>query len=223
MINLSSKTLAQVGSGVAVSGYDRTVLRPGIVHIGVGNFHRVHQAVAVEDCLHLPDHENWGICGVGLGDGEAARAKAAAFAGQDGLYTVTACWPDGRVSARVVGAMIEYLHAPADPEAVLRRLAAPDTRIVSLTITEGAYNIDEASALFLLDTPDVVHDLPASRRGPPSASSSRRCSADGRPGCRRSPCCSATTSSTTATPRGLPSPRSPAPVTPAWRIGSRPT
>lgn len=159
MINLSSKTLAQVGPGVAVPGYDRTALRPGIVHIGVGNFHRVHQAVAVEDCLHLPDHEGWGICGVGLGDGEAARAKAAAFAGQDGLYTVTTCWPDGRVSARVVGAMIEYLHAPADPEVVLRRLVAPDTRIVSLTVTEGAYNIDEATALFVLDTPDVVHDL----------------------------------------------------------------
>lgn len=159
MTGLSNETLVRLGPGVAVPGYDRTALRPGIVHLGVGNFHRVHMAMAIDDCLHLPGHANWAIVGVGLLDGAAARAKAAAYAAQNGLYTVTTCWPDGRVAARVVGAMVDYLHAPSDPEAVLAQLAAPATRIVSLTITEGGYAIDEASGAFDLTAPGVREDL----------------------------------------------------------------
>lgn len=161
---LSNATLARLGPAAAIPGYDRTALRPGIVHLGVGNFHRVHMATVIDDCLHLPGHSDWAIVGVGLLDGVAARAKAAAYAAQDGLYTVTTCWPDGRAAARVVGAMVGYLHAPADPEAVLARLTAPSTRIVSLTITEGGYAIDEASGTFDLTAPGVREDLAG---GPP--------------------------------------------------------
>lgn len=139
--------------------YDRKRVTPGIAHIGVGNFHRVHQAIAIEHCLHLPGHESWGIVGIGLGDGPGAAAKAAAYARQDHLYSVTEFGANGSAATRVVGAMIDYLHAPRDPDAVLRLLADPAIRIVSLTITEGGYNIDEASGAFRLDEPAVAADL----------------------------------------------------------------
>lgn len=159
MIALSEATLRQLGPEIAVPGYDRKALRAGIVHFGVGNFHRTHQAIYIDACLHRPGQEAWGIVGVGLTDGPAARAKAAAYAAQDCLYSVSEFSPEGGAQTRVIGAMIDYLHAPTDPEAVLARLAHPDTRIVTLTITEGGYNIREGDGAFMLDTPDIAHDL----------------------------------------------------------------
>jgi mannitol 2-dehydrogenase len=156
---LSKETLGRLGPSVAVTAYDRSALRAGIVHFGVGNFHRVHLAVYVDRCLAKPGSEAWGICGVELMDSPANRAKAEAYKSQDYLYTVTESAPDGTAQTRVIGAMIDYLHAPADPEAVARRLAHPDTHIVSLTITEGGYNLDEATGAFNLDNPDVKSDL----------------------------------------------------------------
>jgi len=159
MTVLSEANLGKFGSTVAVPAYDREAVRPGIVHFGVGNFHRVHLAVYVDRCLERGGDENWGICGVELIDTPANREKAQAYRSQDYLYTVTECAPDGAATVRVIGAMVDYLHAPSDPEAVLRRLAHPDTRIVSLTITEGGYNLDEATGEFRLDEPDVASDL----------------------------------------------------------------
>lgn len=159
---LSATTLASLRGAdvpVAIPDYDRGRLKAGIAHIGVGNFHRAHQALYIDRCLHLPDHEGWAICGIGLGDHPAARKKTSAFEEQDGLYSVTEFAADGSSSSRLIGAMIEYLHAPSDPEAVIERLADPAIRIVSLTITEGGYNIDEASGDFMLDTPDVAADI----------------------------------------------------------------
>lgn len=164
MIKLSRETLGTFGPAVTVPTYDRERLRPGIVHFGVGNFHRVHQGLAVETCLHHPGHEDWAICGVGLLDGPAAREKASAYESQDNLYTVTALTSPMPRETQIVGAMVEYMHAPRSPERVLARLADPATRIVSLTITEGGYNIDEGSGEFRLDTPDIRHDLAG---GPP--------------------------------------------------------
>ena len=164
MIALNASTLGHVGPAVAVPTYDRSALRGGIVHFGVGNFHRVQLATLVDACLQQPGNEAWGIVGVGLTDGPAAQAKAEAYRRQDCLYTVTTFDPDGTGHPRVIGAMIAYLHGPSDPEAVLTRLAHPDTRIVTLTITEGGYNIDEATGAFSLDRPDVAEDL---RGGPP--------------------------------------------------------
>ncbi|MGF7133238.1 mannitol-1-phosphate/altronate dehydrogenase [Paraburkholderia sp. EB58] len=159
MIKLNRDTLSSFGPAVTRPTYDRDRLRPGIVHFGVGNFHRVHQGLAVETCLHHPGHEGWGICGVGLMDGLAAREKAEAYRRQDNLYTVTELTSVTPHRTQIVGAMIEYLHAPSEPEAVLTRLADSATRIVSLTITEGGYNIDEVSGAFRLDTPDIRCDL----------------------------------------------------------------
>ena len=161
---LAQNRLSSLGPAIAVPGYDRAALRVGVVHFGLGNFHRVHQAVYIDRCLHHPGSERWGICGVELLETPAARAKAASYRAQDFLYSVTEFAPDGSAKTRVIGAMIDYLHAPDDPEAVLRRMSHPDTGIVSLTITEGGYNIDEATGAFRLTTPDVAHDLAG---GPP--------------------------------------------------------
>ena len=159
MTPLSQATLSEIGGGVAVPAYDRAKVKPGVVHFGVGNFHRVHLAVYLDRCLAKPGNEGWGICGVELMDFPAARAKEGAYKAQDCLYTVTESAPDGTAETRVIGAMVEYLHAPADPEAVLTRLADPATKIVSLTITEGGYNIDERTDTFDTRTPDVASDL----------------------------------------------------------------
>jgi len=148
-------------SAVVRPGYDRDAVTAGIAHIGVGNFHRVHEALYVDACLHLPNQSKWGIVGIGLGDSVGARTKASAYAAQNYLYTVTEYSTDSTVSSRLVGAMINYLHAPADPEAVLAQLSAANIRIVSLTITEGGYNLDEATGEFKVDDPDVQHDLHA--------------------------------------------------------------
>ena len=156
--SLSNRSLAQIDT-VATPRYDRTKVKAGIAHIGVGNFHRAHEALYVDRCLHLPNHENWGICGIGLTDGTYAEAKANALRGQECLYTLTEYAPDGSSNARVIGSLVEYMLAPADPEAVLLKLADPAIRIVSLTITEGGYNFDEATGQFRFDNPDVARDL----------------------------------------------------------------
>lgn len=145
--------------GVSRPGYDRALVTPGIAHIGVGNFHRVHQALYVDRCLHLAGHSSWGIIGIGLTDSAAGRAKAAAFREQHNLYTVTEYDVDGTGSTRIVGAMVGYLHAPADPAAVLTQLADPAIRIVTLTITEGGYGIDERTGELDLEQPDIAADL----------------------------------------------------------------
>lgn len=158
-LSLSNGTLSRIPSHVRRPDYDRAKLSAGIVHIGVGNFFRAHEALYVEKCLALPGQETWGIIGVGLGDGPEKRLKAEAVRRQDGLYTLAEFAPDGSVSLRVIGAVLEFLHAPAAPDRVLARLAAPETRIVSLTITEGGYNLDETTKDFILSEPGVQHDL----------------------------------------------------------------
>ncbi len=159
MITLAQTTLGELGPSIEVPRYDRARLRPGIVHFGVGNFHRVHLAVYLDRYLQEHGGEQWGICGVELIDTADTRAKAVAYRRQDNLYSVTEYAPDGTAATRVVGAMVDYLHAAQDPEAVLARLTNSETRIVSLTITEGGYNIDEVTGAFRLETPDVAWDL----------------------------------------------------------------
>ncbi len=159
MIALRATTLSGLPGRVHGPGYDRGVVRAGIVHFSVGNFHRAHQAVYIDRCLALPGHDGWGICGVGLIDSPGERAKAKAMTAQDGLYTLSLFPPKGETSSCVVGAIVDYLFAPDNPAAVLAKLGEPAVRIVSLTVTEGGYNLDETSGEFRLDAPDIVHDL----------------------------------------------------------------
>jgi mannitol-1-phosphate/altronate dehydrogenase len=159
LIPLRAADLAALPESLDRPAYDRDAVKAGIVHFSVGNFHRAHQAVYLDRVLGLAGHEDWGICGVGLIDSAAERAKAAALATQDGLYTLTLFPPDGPPATSAVGSIVEYLFAPADPAAVLARLDDPAIRIVTLTVTEGGYQLDEATGQFRLEAPDIVHDL----------------------------------------------------------------
>src|SRR5258707_3872195 len=99
-ILLSTDTLSALPKAVSIPAYDRSKLSAGIVHIGVGNFHRAHEALYVDRCLHLAGQEGWGIIGVGLSEGIEKLAKANAIKSQDGLYTLTEVSPDGKVATR---------------------------------------------------------------------------------------------------------------------------
>ena len=153
-IKLSSETLGSLPPDVAVPRYDRSALKSGIVHFGVGNFHRSHQAVYLDDLFNAGDDHDWAIVGAGVFDGEkAGRGK---LEEQDWLTTVVE-QDSGHMSARVTGVMIDFL-VPGDAAAIIERLADPATRIVSLTITEGGYFIDPASGVFNPTHPDIVAD-----------------------------------------------------------------
>ena len=159
MTRLSSVTLPQIT--VPKPTYDRRQITDGIVHIGVGGFHRAHEAVYLDDLMGQGTGREWGICGVGLLPHD--RKMRDALDPQDGLYTVVARDAAGD-QARVIGSLTRYLLASDDPEAVLSALTAPTIRIVSLTITEGGYNYDEASGDFNFENPDIIHDLAAPSR-----------------------------------------------------------
>lgn len=156
-VNLNRANLSTLGPNIAVPRYDPQALRSGIVHFGVGGFHRSHEAMYLDRLLNLGGHDDWGICGVGVLSGDARMRDV--LAAQDHLYTLVTRSPDGGSEARVIGAVREFLFAPDDPEAVLERLADPATRIVSLTVTEGGYGINNATGEFDPLTPDLQHDL----------------------------------------------------------------
>jgi mannitol 2-dehydrogenase len=131
-------------------------LKAGIVHFGVGAFHRSHQAVYLDNVLQKARSYEWGICGVGLLPYDLPMKHA--MQAQDCLYTVTEMAPEGKCSTSVVQCMVEYIYAPDDYDAVTIRLLDPAIKIVSLTITEGGYYIDNKGT-FLIDSPAIVQDL----------------------------------------------------------------
>jgi len=127
------------------------------VHVGVGGFHRAHQATYHDRLLEDVEAREWGICGVGVLEGD--RRMRAALDAQDRLYTVVEKHGDGSVDARVIGALHRYLFAPDDPDGVIEAMAAEEVRIVSLTITEGGYAVDPDTGEFDADDPAVASDL----------------------------------------------------------------
>ena len=157
--SLNDGTLAQIGAVglVDVPDYDRRGLTTGIVHFGVGGFHRAHQAMVIDELLRAGHARDWAICGVGVL--EQDRRMKQVMDAQDGLYTLVLKHPDGTREARVIGSIVDYLLAPDDPEAVIARMADDTTRIVSLTVTEGGYNFDQVTGEFNADDPGVQADL----------------------------------------------------------------
>lgn len=153
---LNQAALGQLPAGVPGPSYARSAVAHSIVHIGVGGFYRAHQAVYLDRLLHLPGHAQWGYVGVGLLPHDAAMRDA--MRDQDCLYTVIERGAQGD-SARVIGSILDFLYAPDDPEAVLEKMAHAATRIVSLTITEGGYYINQGNGQFDADHADIVHDL----------------------------------------------------------------
>ncbi|HEY0812554.1 MAG TPA: mannitol dehydrogenase family protein [Pseudonocardia sp.] len=157
MTPLNTASLSSLDPAVAVPQYDRGAVTAGIVHIGVGAFHRAHQALYLDRLMNAGEALDWGICGVGVLPSD--RRMRDALMAQDCLYTLVEKSPDGSQSARVVGSIVDYLFAPDDPEAVIEKMAGEDIRIVSLTVTEGGYNINAVTGEFQADDPGVVHDL----------------------------------------------------------------
>lgn len=153
-IRLSDTTLSKARDGITRPRYDRSALTTGIVHLGIGAFHRAHMASYVEACLATDP--SWGICGVSLRSGGTRDALEP----QDGLYTLSVRSGED-ASAQIIGAVREVLLAPERPERLAQLLAAPHTRIVSLTVTEKGYCHDPATGRLNADHPDIVHDLAA--------------------------------------------------------------
>jgi mannitol 2-dehydrogenase len=153
-IKLSAAALSHVPPGIAVPKYRRSDLSAGIVHIGVGNFHRAHQAVYLDDLFNAGRDRDWAIVGAGVRDPDVAVRKK--LEEQDWLTTVVQQEAD-TTDVRVTGAMIDFVK-PYDVEANLDALANPRIRIVSLTVTEGGYYISPATQHFDPAHPDIVYD-----------------------------------------------------------------
>jgi mannitol 2-dehydrogenase len=149
--------LPSLADTVPTPAYDRSRVTTGVVHFGVGGFHRAHQAMYHDRLMNRGEALDWGICGVGVMPGD--RRMQEALEEQDALYTLVVKHGDGTYEPRVIGAIAEYLFAPDDPEAVIEKMAAEATRIVSLTVTEGGYNIHAVTGAFDAGNPDVRHDL----------------------------------------------------------------
>jgi mannitol 2-dehydrogenase len=147
-----------VGSlSIPVPSYDRSQVRVGIVHFGVGGFHRAHQAMYLDQLMEQGKALDWGICGVGVMPFDLKMKEA--MQTQDCLYTLVEKASDGSWKPRVIGSIVQYLYAPDDPDAVIEKMADPTTRIVSLTVTEGGYNFHPATGEFDETNPDVQADL----------------------------------------------------------------
>ena len=156
-IKLNNKNLSLLPDEVIKPGYDRSKIKTGIVHIGVGGFHRSHQAFYTDEFLKLTGETSWGICGISLLDKDLDMYNA--LVQQDGLYTLMYNEPDGRLSARIIGSIVEYYFAPGNQEQVIEKMAHRDVKIITLTITEGGYNFDEATGEFLIGKQSVQWDL----------------------------------------------------------------
>ena len=159
MALLRTASLPELTGALEVPAYDRSRLTVGIVHLGVGGFHRAHEAMYLDRLMSQGTALDWAVCGVGVLPSDARMRDA--LVAQDGLYTLVQKAPDGAWEARVVGSILEYLLAPDDPERVVERMADPAVRIVSLTVTEGGYNLDPVDGRFVEDDPDVRADLQA--------------------------------------------------------------
>ena len=153
-VDLSASALRELGKTAAIPSYEPASLRAGIVHFGVGNFHRAHQAVYLDDLFNLGRGHDWAIVGAGVR--EADKAMRDTLRRQDWLTTVVEQEAAGS-GARITAAMIDFVE-PWSFHAIINRMADPAIRIVSLTITEGGYYIDPASQRFDPGHPEIVAD-----------------------------------------------------------------
>jgi len=154
-MKLSNTTLASLPSTVLRPTYDRSALTPGIVHIGVGNFHRGHQAWYLHRLMQQGQAMDWAIVGAGVREGDALMRER--LLAQDCLNTLIELDPASS-SAEVVGSMIDFLPVQPENHALIEEMVKPSTRIVAMTVTEGGYFIDPATQGFDASHPDMAHD-----------------------------------------------------------------
>lgn len=156
-MKLNQQNLSRLAPEVAVPAYPLAETRQGIAHIGVGGFHRAHQAYYTDALMNLGVGLDWSICGVGLRP-EDRRARDD-LAGQDYLFTLYELGDTDDTQVRVIGAISDMLLAEDGADALIDKLASPQIRIVSLTITEGGYCIDDSNGEFMAHLPQIQHDL----------------------------------------------------------------
>ncbi|QTC91853.1 mannitol dehydrogenase family protein [Brevundimonas goettingensis] len=151
MTRLSDATLA--ATPAAKPAYDRAAVKTGVVHLGIGAFHRAHQAVVFDDALASGDLR-WGVLGASL----RSPGVRDQLNPQDGLYTLVV--RDGADEhLRVIGAGQGVLVGPEDPAALVAAMAHPDVHIVTLTVTEKGYRLDPATGDVMVEDPEVAADL----------------------------------------------------------------
>lgn len=154
-MNLSNATLTDLPDGITGPSYDRSALTPGIIHIGLGNFHRAHQAWYLHRLMQQGLALDWAIIGAGVRPyDEAQRLKLKA---QDYLTTLIELDPAGR-SAEIVGSMIDYVPIVQGNGPLISRMTDPAIRIVALTVTEGGYYIHPVTKGLHTNHPDIQHD-----------------------------------------------------------------
>ncbi len=145
-------------TNVETIGYDRGLVKAGILHFGVGNFHRAHMEAFTNRLLEISSSQrNWGIHGAMLLPSDERLYKA--LKSQNGEYTLTVCGRDGVDKTYLIGSLVGLTWAVENSDEVIDKIADPDIHILSMTITEGGYNIDKETDVFMLDNADVAHDL----------------------------------------------------------------
>nr|WP_321226217.1 mannitol dehydrogenase family protein [uncultured Psychroserpens sp.] len=156
-LKLNTKNLSAISERVATPKYDRSNIKTGIVHVGIGGFHRAHEAFYTDQLLQNELVKDWGICGVALLDFDTKIYNT--LKEQDGLYTLIVKELDGTHNKQIIGSIVECLFAPENPLKVIEKMAGPEVKIITLTITEGGYNYNEATKQFDFTNPLIVHDL----------------------------------------------------------------
>ncbi|WP_407309236.1 mannitol dehydrogenase family protein [Pseudomonas sp. nanlin1] len=156
-MKLNRQHLDQLPGAIQRPAYQRDQLQHGIVHIGVGGFHRAHQAFYTDRLLNQGLAKEWAICGAGLRAED--RGVRDALAAQDYLYTLVELADTPDTEVRVIAAISDMLLAEDSATALIAKLAEPAVRIVSLTITEGGYCIDDSTGEFMAHLPQIQHDL----------------------------------------------------------------
>jgi len=156
-MKLNQQNLNRLSAEVQLPAYSLSDTRQGIAHIGVGGFHRAHQAYYTDALMNTGEALDWAICGVGLRP-EDRRARDD-LREQDYLFTLFELGDSDDTEVRVIGAIRDMLLAEDDAQALIAKLAEPQIRIVSLTITEGGYCIDDSNGEFMAHLPQIQHDL----------------------------------------------------------------
>ncbi len=156
-MKLTRDNLSKLAAHIKRPAYTQADTRQGIVHIGVGGFHRAHQAYYTDALMNTGEGLDWAICGAGLRSDD--RAMRDALAHQDALYTLVELGDGNDHEVRVIAAISGMLLGEDSPQALIDKLADPAIRIVSLTITEGGYCIDDSTGEFMAHLPAIQHDL----------------------------------------------------------------
>jgi len=149
-MRLSQSTLTDAKA--RLPDYDRDQVETGIIHLGIGAFHRAHQAVVIDDLL--AQDPSWGIIGASLRSPKTADALNP----QNGLYTLVSMQGQKR-ECRVIGSVCNVLAAQGDARELVAKMALPEIRVISLTVTEKGYCHVPATGQLDLSHPDVIHDL----------------------------------------------------------------